>query len=239
MKNVELVRFANETELVAAAAAEWGEAIEALAGAQKPILAALSGGRIARPFFSALAGQFRSRNLPQHLLHFFWADERCVPPDDAESNFLIAREALFEPLQFAPEQIHRVNGEDAPGLAARKAETDLRRIAAANADGQPILDLIFLGVGEDGHVASLFPGEIEQAMTNQAVYRAVVGPKPPPNRVTLGYSTLAAGRRVWVLVSGTAKEQALRDSLDPDGRTPLARVLEMRPATRILTDIPL
>jgi 6-phosphogluconolactonase len=97
--------------------------------------------------------------------------------------------------------------------------------------------MIFLGVGEDGHTASLFPTEPAEMIKNTAVYRAVVGPKPPPRRVTLGYQTIAAARQVWVLASGAGKENALQVSLKPDGDTPLARVLKMRSQIRILTDI--
>jgi 6-phosphogluconolactonase len=97
--------------------------------------------------------------------------------------------------------------------------------------------LVFLGLGENGHVASLFPEESESEMADPAVYRAVVAVKPPPRRITLGYAALAAARQVWVLASGAGKEDALRDSLAPNGRTPLARVLQRRAQTRIFTDI--
>ena len=101
-----------------------------------------------------------------------------------------------------------------------------------------MLDLIFLGMGEDGHVASLFPGESESARTNPAVYRAIRNsPKPPPTRVTLGYPAIAAAREVWVLASGGGKEAALRESLKPDGQTPLSRVLQTHPKPKVFTDI--
>ncbi len=103
---------------------------------------------------------------------------------------------------------------------------------------QPVLDLIFLGMGEDGHVASLFPGEPESLRADPSVYRAIANsPKPPPNRVTLGYPAIAAAREVWVLASGAGKEAALRESLQPDGQTPLAQVLQSRERTRVFTDI--
>ena len=82
-------------------------------------------------------------------------------------------------------------------------------------------------MGKDGHVASLFPGAAE-AEFRKAVYRAVKNsPKPPPNRVTLGYAALAAAKQVWVLISGTGKEKALRESLDFSGKTPLAKVIQL------------
>ena len=93
-------------------------------------------------------------------------------------------------------------------------------------------------MGEDGHVASLFPGEREADGASPAVFRAVMNsPKPPPNRVTLGYAAIAAAKQVWVLTSGAGKEAALRESLSPTGRTPLARVLRARSDARVFTDI--
>src|SRR5947208_12536772 len=93
-------------------------------------------------------------------------------------------------------------------------------------------------MGEDGHVASLFPGESEADLANTAAFRPVTAVKPPPRRLTLGYSAIAAARQVWVLASGAGKEGALRNSLAPHGATPMARVLKLSSQTKIYTDIP-
>jgi 6-phosphogluconolactonase len=146
----------------------------------------------------------------------------------------------LEPLGVSSNQIHRVTGEDQPELAASKAEVELRRIVPSDANGQPLLDLILLGMGEDGHVASLFPTEDKALVSDKAIYRAVRNsPKPPPNRVTLGYSAIAAADRVWVLAAGAGKHEALRESLRPEGRTPLSHVLRLRRQTHIFSDISL
>jgi len=105
-------------------------------------------------------------------------------------------------------------------------------------NGQPVLDLVILGMGEDGHVASLFPGETEEVIKSEAVYRAVTAVKPPPRRITLGYAAIVAAREVWVIAAGAGKEGALKESFSPRGKTPLARVLGQRAQTRVLTDIP-
>ena len=104
-----------------------------------------------------------------------------------------------------------------------------------DSEGQPKLDLIFLGMGEDGHVASLFP-EDKEALESKAVYRVVTSPKPPPRRITLGFPALAAAHEVWVLASGEGKAEALRQSQSPKGNTPLAKVLRDRTHTEIFTD---
>jgi 6-phosphogluconolactonase len=207
--------------------------------------AALSGGRVVQKFFMAVVEQAKARkigdggtpSLPTNV-HFFWADERCVPPDDAESNFKPASELLFAPLKIPAGQIHRIRGELPPPVAAQLAEAELRRVLSFKSDDPQMLDLVFLGMGEDGHVASLFPGESEDAVSDPAIYRAVGNaPKPPPDRITLGYAAIAAARQVWVLVSGAGKAAALRESFKPDGKTPLARVIRSRDRTKIFSDI--
>jgi 6-phosphogluconolactonase len=119
--------------------------------------------------------------------------------------------------------------------AVQLATDELLRFPNSQADRQPVINLVFLGMGEDAHVASLFPGDTE-AIKSQAVYRAVTGPKPPPRRITLGYPALAAAREVWVLASGEGKAEALRASLAKGSDTPLARVLQSREHTEIFTD---
>lgn len=234
MSNWELKPCADATALADLAVAEF---IGWAALSSEPKTVAVSGGRIAKDFFSAVARQSKARGQSLAHVHFFWADERCVPPTDTESNYRSAAELLFTPLGLPAENLHRIRGEDEPAQAAREAEAELRRFALANAAGQPVLDLVLLGMGEDGHVASLFPGEPEAAMSSPAVYRTVTASKPPPRRVTLGYATIAAARVVWVLASGAGKEAALRESLSPAGKTPLARVLRERERTEIFTDI--
>lgn len=192
---------------------------------------ALSGGRIAGVLFQALArAPTAARSL--RTLNLFWADERCVGPDDEASNYGLARRLLLEPLGIAAERVHRLRGELPPREAVRRASTELRRVARKTPNGRhPALDLVLLGMGEDGHVASLFPGAPERSVTSRAVYAAVTGPKPPPRRVTLTFRSLAAAREVWVLVAGSGKEAALRESLRPGGTTPLAELLRRRAMT--------
>jgi 6-phosphogluconolactonase len=237
MAENQLTQFQNAEELAQAAASAWLDEIARASQTGRACCAALSGGRIAGALFSGMTRQMRARNQSLDHVHFFWSDERCVPPDDAGSNYRLARELLLDPLGIAEDRIHRVRGEVDPDEAAREAGAGLSRVVPRASDGQPVLDLILLGMGEDGHVASLFPGEPEAVRSSQAVYRAVTAPKPPPRRVTLGYQVIAAARDVWVLISGGAKEAVLCESLRPDGRTPLATVLRSRSRTRIFSDL--
>jgi 6-phosphogluconolactonase len=229
--------FTSDLELADAVADQWLVEIERTQrlGAEQHV--ALSGGRVARHFFRALVKQSNERNLRLHGIHFFWADERCVPPTDPESNYGVARQCLFAPLKIEAHHIHRIHGELAPKEAAMAAEEEIRRCVTCNQTGQPMLDLAFLGMGEDGHIASLFPGESDESVNSNLVYRAVTASKPPPSRITLSYAALVAAREVWVLASGSGKEQALRDSLVSTSQTPLGQLLQMRSSTRIFTEI--
>lgn len=239
----ELVTFADDRALANAAATDWLQEVAVTGDRRGPFCVALSGGRIARQFFLAVASAGRAGGLvkgvppgEQGCVHFFWSDERCVPSDHPESNFALAHECWLGPLGIPAERIHRIRGEALPGQAAAEAEGELRRFAAVEGGRQPVLDLVFLGLGEDGHIASLFPGESEAVMASPAVYRPVIAAKPPPQRITLGYAAIAVARQVWVLVSGAGKAGALRASLSGSGQTPLARVLRQRRHTRILVD---
>jgi 6-phosphogluconolactonase len=238
MQKFELIQCATPDELASAAAKAWLDEIERANRVTASHDVALSGGRITQKFLAAVVEQVKARKISLGQVNFFWADERCVPPADAQSNFKLVNDGLFVPLKIAADKIHRLRGEDGPEAGAKQAEAEIRRVVGANANGQPVLDLIFLGLGEDGHVASLAPGEPESMMSDAAVYRGVHNfAKPPPERITIGYQTIAAARQVWMLASGTGKEQAFRDSLAPNGKTSFARVLRMRTGTKIFSDI--
>jgi 6-phosphogluconolactonase len=220
MSNVELVQFESPDALAQAAAREW------LAAIQQPHCAAFSGGRIAEQFFDALAS--KAGELLDDV-HFFWADERCVPPDHPESNYRMMHTRLLEPLKIPQAQVHRIKGELGPVIAAQEASHEFSRIVKGP------LDFVFLGMGEDGHIASIFPGDLleESAEYYRPVFKS---PKPPPERVTLSMHALVAARNVWVLVSGKGKQESLGKSLSEGATTPLGILLKRRISTRILSD---
>jgi len=235
----ELIKLRAPEELAEEVSQQWLNELRSISASENLYCVALSGGRIARQFFAAFARLPDAKVITTQPIHFFWGDERCVPPNNPESNFGLARDLFLTPLGVPDDRVHRIRGEEKTDFAAAEAEAELCRIASLDDEGQPQLDLIFLGMGEDGHVASLFPGEPEEVSTSRAVYRSVVASKPPPQRITIGYPALAAARQVWVLASGPGKEAALRASLKPGATTPLARVIGLRKNTRVFSDIPL
>jgi 6-phosphogluconolactonase len=230
MANFEVLSFASADELARAASGAWLHEIESAGRAGQTHCAALSGGRITQKFFAETAAQAKARKVSFDCVHFFWADERCVPPTDPESNFKMADEILFKPLGIPADRMHRLRGEDPPEAAVKLAEAELRRIAPVNDRRQPVLDLIFLGMGEDGHIASLFPGTVAKFMGISVPFLVVTdSPKPPPVRLSLSYQAIFAAKNVWVLITGDGKSAALRESLLPEGQTPLAQVIRTRP----------
>lgn len=240
MKKFELISFAGPDELAGAAASAWLHEIESANRAGKSHFVALSGGRITQKFFLSTAEKALARGISFRHVHFFWADERCVPPTDPESNYKIADELLFAPLKIDSGQIHRLRGELAPEVAVAEANSEISRIVP-NANGLPVLDVIFLGMGEDGHVASLFQNARssigQSAKCNVPFIFVPDSPKPPPHRISLDYSTITAAIQVWVLASGKGKEVALDKSLNAEGQTPLGRVINGRQRTKIFVDI--
>lgn len=233
-RRVDIHRFASPAELVKAAACRWLELL-----AEQPRLGSgLLGGRIAEAFFRELARQVAAAGADVSQAHFFWSDERCVPPTDPDSNYRIAQMALLEPLGIPSAHRHRIRGELSSADAVAAADQELRAWSSPNGDSFPSLDLVLLGVGEDAHVASLFPGAGAEVIGSEATYVALMGPKPPPRRVSMTFRTIAAAREVWVLASGASKELALRQSLQATApTTPLARVIAGRERTTLWTDV--
>lgn len=197
-------------EELAQRAAEWfAQALrEALAGGGRCSFA-LSGGSTPRPIYRALAGMA----LPWERVDFYFVDERCVPPDHQESNYLHAEANLFGPAGVRPEQVRRMEGErEDREAAARDYEALL----------PPALDVALIGMGEDGHTASLFPGASALEERERRVL-AVVGPKPPPWRLTLTLPVLLGTRKVLNVVAGEGKRDAARRALAGE-ELPITRV---------------
>ncbi len=236
-----LEHHATPEALARAVAARLREEVAARAAARPVFTLALSGGRLAaRLFEEAVAAERAGRTsaLTAPTVHLFFADERCVPPEHPESNFALARAHLFAPLGVPAERIHRLRGEADPAAAAAQAEQELRALTATPPEALPRLDLVLLGMGEDGHVASLFPDAPAAVTESRAVYVPVEGPKPPPRRLTLTCAALAAARALWVVVSGPGKAATLAAAWQPDSPLPVARVLRAAAEVRVFTDLP-
>ncbi len=198
--------IASDDDELTVLAAEWiaHAAREAVAERGSASIA-LSGGSTPQPIHARLA----ACDLPWPALTFFFGDERCVPADDPDSNFGLAAASLFDQLDEPRPRIVRMEGEDPDreGAARRYAE----RLPA-------VLDLLILGIGDDGHTASLFPGSAALDERERRVV-AVRGPKPPIERLTITPPVIRAARKVLMLDAGADKAAATRRAL-ADGADP-------------------
>ncbi len=196
---------------------------EALA-ARGTLTLALAGGSVGSAFFPRLA----RLPLDWSRVVFLWADERAVPPDHPDSNYRLANELWLAPAAVPAANVHRMPA-DAPDLEGAAAA--YARELATLAGAPPRLDLALLGVGEDGHVASLFPGHPLLCEEDATVAAVVDAPKLPSRRLTLTLPVLAGARQVVVGAFGTAKAPALAAALADDA-SPLPVALLLRSAAR-------
>jgi 6-phosphogluconolactonase len=195
---------------------------------------ALAGGRTPRAVYEQLAGA-GTPAIDWTRVHVAFGDERVVPPDHADSNYAMAKAALFDRVPLPASQIHRIEGErgDAAGAADAYA-AHLSRALALAPGAWPVLDLVLLGVGPDGHTASLFPHTPALAVTDRLA-AAAIAPSPPASRVTLTYPVLNAARAVVVLVSGADKAGAVARAFDDEVPVADCPVRGVRPAAGSLT----
>jgi len=174
---------------------------------------ALAGGSTPKPLYALLASEFREA-LAWNRVHFFWTDERFVSPDDPESNYRMARETLLEPLGLPHENIHSPDtGAAEPSDAAERYQAAMRAFFGSKL---PRFDWILLGMGEDGHIASLFPGSSALSQTDHLVMAVRDSPKPPPVRLTMSLPLLNAAREIHFLIAGRRKRDAFSKILRQD-----------------------
>lgn len=181
---------------------------------------AVSGGTTPKVMFALLADRNAPyfARVPWGKLHLFWVDERCVPPDDAESNYRMTNEAMLSKVPLPAAQIHRMKGELAPEVAASEYEAAIRGEFGLS---DPMFDLVLLGMGDDGHTASLFPHT--QALHAEApLVVANHVPQKDTWRVTLTWPVIDRARQVAFLIEGAGKAQVLEDVLlgayDPESK---------------------
>lgn len=192
------------SEMAAAVAADLAAAIAGAARNNTPYFVALSGGSTPGALFGHLARPETAREIRWEWVHFFWGDERCVPPDHPESNYGMARRMLFDHIPIPAENIHRIRGESGPAKEAVRYAREIMMRLPADATGRPVFDRIFLGMGEDGHTASLFPGS--PALTeSDKICTVAIHPVSGQKRITLTLPVINAAREVHFLVSGAAK----------------------------------
>jgi 6-phosphogluconolactonase len=201
--------WAHEAAALVHAASE-----EAIASRGRFFLA-LSGGSTPKTLYQTLASPEWKERFTWSRIFFLFGDERCVPPDHPQSNFAMAHAALFQPLGIPPDHVYRMNGELPDPLAAAQGyEETLRQLTQSVAPDMPRLDLILLGLGEDGHTASLFPGTAALQDSTRAV-AVSQAPTGITSRLTLTLGVINRATVVLFLVSGMGKAPIVRAILEP------------------------
>lgn len=208
-----MVEVFDSSEELALAAAEYFVA-------QCPETVALSGGSTPRSMFQVLAEQFRDE-VAWSNIHFFWSDERHVPPDNVESNYRMANEALLSHVPVTTDNVHRIRCEN-PDAAAVASEYEQTLIEVTK-QTLPRLDLIFLGLGTDGHTASIFPGSEVLHETKRLVAAPYVE-KFKSYRITMTLPLLNNGSSIVFLVSGAEKAEIVKQVIQGENKYPAQAV---------------
>jgi len=197
-----------------AAAQLFLDAVVGAAAARGVARIAISGGTTPKAMFALLAdpaGPFL-KQVPWDKIELYWVDERCVPPDNAESNYRMTKEAMLSKVPLPAERVHRMEGELEPEVAAARYESMIRNTFKLEGAQTPTFDLVLLGMGDDGHTASLFPHtEALNEMSHIAVPNHV--PQKDTWRITLTWPVINQGKEVAFLIEGAAKAQVLHDVL--------------------------
>jgi 6-phosphogluconolactonase len=215
---LEGVRLPDASSVARAAAEFIARTVQSVIASEGRCRVALAGGSTPRATYEHLAGPDLASNLDWRRVEIFFGDERMVPPEDAGSNYRMAREAFLDRVPIPGQQVHRIQGEAGAGEAARRYTAEL---------GDSPLDLVILGMGDDGHVASLFPGSPALERPAAPVVPSEA-PVPPHSRVTLSMPVINSASSALLIVTGAGKALRLKSVFDElrEGRPmlPAARV---------------
>jgi 6-phosphogluconolactonase len=226
--------FRDATEIAWAAARQFEALSSEFIASRGTFSVALSGGRTPQALYRLLASdEFRSK-IAWTGVHFFWGDERAVPPDHPESNYGMVRREMLERVPIPPGNVHRMEAERSDmDRAAQDYEDLLRRYLDLDAAGFPRFHLVLLGMGSDGHTASLFPDATEWLDTSRSIVTLLAG-QLGTRRMTLTLPVLNAAHHVTFLVTGEEKARTLKAVLAGDADPPLAAQRIVVPAGRRL-----
>jgi 6-phosphogluconolactonase len=207
---------------MARAAADWFA--QTLAACEGPLRVALTGGNTPRLFYTLLGAAAYRKRVPWNRIDFYFGDERFVPHDSPDSNFHMVRETLMAAAPVDPLRMHPMPVTGTSDECARAYEAELQRAYGATAldPAKPLFDVTLLGLGDDGHIASLIPGQ--PVLNERAHWVAAVAHGRPEPRLTLTYPVLESSARIAFLVAGAAKANALARARAGDADLPAGRL---------------
>ena len=175
---------------------------------ESPFTMALSGGNTPKLLLSVLGDQFAS-SADWRKVHFFWVDERCVPPENPESNFGMTNEVFLSKIKIPKENIHRIRGEESPDKEVERYSKEISDYTIQK-DGFPYFNVMLLGLGEDGHTASVFPGN-ERLFLTDKICATAVNPSTGQKRITLTGKVINNAANIIFLVSGKNKAEIVNN----------------------------
>ena len=195
----------------------------------------LSGGSTPKLLFKTLAREHASTDWSP--LHFFWGDERCVPAESDESNYGEAARLFFNNANIPAGNIHSVDGTIEPAAAAQSYQQEIEKVVSRNSSGIPAFDLMVLGMGDDGHTASIFPHQME-LLASEKVCEVATHPTSGQHRVTVTGKTIAASHEICFLITGANKADVLAQILNdqPNSEQYPTRHFSDLPATTFWVD---
>ena len=171
---------------------------------------AISGGSTPKLFFQTLASKKYNKIIPWSNIHFFWVDERCVSPENIDSNYKMVKDLLFDKIDIPFENIHRIHGEEVPNVVAIEYSNEILKFINKNDFGWPSFDWIFLGLGMDGHIASIFP--YSDILIDQSnICEKVKHPITNQNRITMTIPIINHAKRITFIVTGKSKALILKN----------------------------
>jgi 6-phosphogluconolactonase len=211
MKKPKIHIFESSDKLVQVLSNSFIEMIHKTNQQEKALHIALSGGSTPRLFFKQLAKI--GNKISWHNVQFYWGDERCVPPDHSDSNFGLAKKSLFDKIDISSSNLHRIRGENDPDMETKRYENQIRKCISKSDDTFPVFDWILLGLGEDGHTASIFPGNIP-VIQSKEICAVTSHPQSSQKRITLTLPVINLAERITFLVSGANKAKIVADILN-------------------------
>ena len=213
MTNIKL--FANPTGVATAFAKDFADWVAVFPGSRSRISVALSGGSTPQLLYQLWAAEYADQ-IAWNRIHFFWGDERCVPPENEESNYGVAARLFLDKISIEPANIHRMRGEDDPETERVRYELEICEHFGIESGVVPVFDLIILGMGHDGHTASIFPEEM-RLMHSDQICAVAIHPVSKQQRITMTGRVLNAAKQVAFLITGANKAEILVDVINKTG----------------------
>ena len=215
------------TQLARSAARIFANTAKDCVSQKNRFIVALSGGSTPRATHKLLAEEPYCSDIPWKKTRIFWVDERCVPVDDPGSNYGLAKNDFLDRIPIPIDQLHPMPGGVPPEEGAKKYQEEMEAFFQMGEEDFPVFDLIFLGMGEDGHTASLFPGKRSVVASERWVF-AVKGGNPDVYRLTLTYDVMNRAKEIYFLVSGEGKAPIVKTVIeDKDAHLPAQKIQPM------------